>query len=566
MSTELFLVAPASAEAESFAGELARLLDAEPAAALFLPRGDRDDESYRAFVSAILPIAQPHDCAVLVDNDAALAKELGADGVHITLGITAVRNAIELLKPDMIVGVGALHSHHDAMMKAEAGADYVFFGDLEAGAALPEDIDTARWWAETFEVPCVLFEAGRDAAGTGAEFAALGPSVFSGTAPVTMRRALAGVMLALALCSLAQAQETTAPTTTVLNTSPSGPVRPTDDAYGAFQRGYYLTALSLALDRAAKDDAAAQTLIAEIYANGLGVPESAAKAASWYALADKNGDANASFALAMMYQNGTGVPTNHDKAAALMERAAAGGLPSAQYNLALLYVQGTHVPPNQQKAAELMAKAADAGLAEAERDYGLMLMQGAGTAPDPRLGASYVRAAAEAGLVDAMVEYATLRYLGRGVDKDIENAASWYQRAANLGNPVAQNRLAILLAAGEGVPKNLEMAAMWRALARRAGLNDPQTDELLKDISPETLAKGEERARIWPDVPESERTPSTTPTQTITIAPDGSMTMSPMEPAADAASEIAPAADGSAAPAGGAPQPADPLPRATTGG
>ena len=39
-----------------------------------------------------------------------------------------------------------------------------------------------------------------------------------------------------------------------------------DDAYGAFQRGYYLTALSLALPRAEKADPAAQTLIAEIYA------------------------------------------------------------------------------------------------------------------------------------------------------------------------------------------------------------------------------------------------------------------------------------------------------------
>ncbi len=178
MSAELFIVAPPNAVAASFSAALQGVLDADPAAALLLPRGDRSDLDYRAFVTAILPIAQSRDCAVLVDNDADLAKTLGADGVHISLGLKAVEQALALLKPDMIVGAGALHSHHDAMVKAEAGVDYVFFGDLDAGTAFPEDIDTARWWAETFEVPCVLFEAGRDAAGTGAEFAALGPSLF----------------------------------------------------------------------------------------------------------------------------------------------------------------------------------------------------------------------------------------------------------------------------------------------------------------------------------------------------------------------------------------------------
>ncbi|MBU1175229.1 MAG: thiamine phosphate synthase [Alphaproteobacteria bacterium] len=183
MTAELFLVAPPDAEAEAFASALAGILDASPAAALYLPRGTRDEAGYRRFAETVLPVAQKRDCAVLVDNDAPLARSIGADGVHVTLGIGAVKEALRLLKPDMIVGAGDLHSRHDAMLKAEAGVDYVFFGDIEAGKAFPEDIDTAGWWAETFEVPCVLFEAGPDAAGTGAEFAALGPSVFAAGAP-----------------------------------------------------------------------------------------------------------------------------------------------------------------------------------------------------------------------------------------------------------------------------------------------------------------------------------------------------------------------------------------------
>ncbi len=179
MSAELFLVAPSDADKERFAAALERVLDADPAAALLLPRGARSETDYRAFVSAVLPLAQARDCAVLVDNDAELARVLGADGVHVSLGLSTLKRALDLLKPDMIIGAGDLFSRHDAMVKAEAGADYVFFGDLAAGKASPGDIENARWWAKTFEVPCVLYEAGRDAGGTGAEFAALGPSVFA---------------------------------------------------------------------------------------------------------------------------------------------------------------------------------------------------------------------------------------------------------------------------------------------------------------------------------------------------------------------------------------------------
>ncbi len=182
MSAELFIIAPADAETEGFVASLGRLLETESASALLLPRGDRSEDAYRAFISAVLPVAQNKDCAVLVESDADLAKSLGADGVHVTGGIKAVNDALNKLKPDMIVGAGDLHSRHDAMQKAEAGVDYVFFGDIEAGTALPEDIETASWWAETFEVPCVIFEAGRDGGGTGAEFAALGPSLFGAEA------------------------------------------------------------------------------------------------------------------------------------------------------------------------------------------------------------------------------------------------------------------------------------------------------------------------------------------------------------------------------------------------
>lgn len=277
-----------------------------------------------------------------------------------------------------------------------------------------------------------------------------------------------------------------------------------DAAYGAYQRGYYLTALDLALPRAEQGDRFAQTLIAEIYANGLGITEDLAKAAGWYRLASEAGDPLATFELALLYNEGRGVPKDRRQAAALFRKAAEAGNVLAKYNLGLLHVEGIYAEPSLTRAAALLREAAEAGVAEARYDYAGMLMEGAGVAPDPAGAAEQFRLAAEAGLVAAQIDYATLLYLGRGVPQDRGAAASWYQRAALSGSPVAQNRYAKLLAVGEGVAPDLETAAMWRALARRQGLTDPQLDRLLSALPAERLAAAEERARFWPSAPPTE--------------------------------------------------------------
>lgn len=323
---------------------------------------------------------------------------------------------------------------------------------------------------------------------------------------------LAHVLIALTLVMLAQPAAAQNNAAEQISDAVFGPRHPTDYAFGAFQRGYFLTALELALPRAEQGDAAAQTLIAEIYARGLGVAQSAERAAGWYQLAANNGDRLAAFELGMLYQDGVGVPRNRQRAAELFRTSAEAGYVPAKYNLALLHVEGVYAEPNLTRAATLMKEAADAELPEALYDYGAMLLEGAGVAPNVTQGADYIRRAAEAGLADAQVDYATLLYLGQGVDRDIEAAARWYAIAAEAGNVVAQNRYAKLLAVGEGITLDLEEAAMWRALARRQGLTDPDLDRLLVSIPAEALARAEERARFWPVTPPSIETIATVPT------------------------------------------------------
>src|SRR5690606_36517161 len=81
-----------------------------------------------------------------------------------------------------------------------------------------------------------------------------------------------------------------------------------DYAYGAFQRGWYLTALALATPRAEAGDAAAQTLVGFLYETGLGIKQDKATAASWYDLATNAGDKRAAIRLGLMMLTGDGVP------------------------------------------------------------------------------------------------------------------------------------------------------------------------------------------------------------------------------------------------------------------
>jgi thiamine-phosphate pyrophosphorylase len=108
--------------------------------------------SLRTFIAS----AGSQNVAVLVENDAALAKTLDADGVHLRAHSHSVDNARKLLGGDKAVGVLCPLTRHDAMEVGEAGASYIAFDDDGAGG-LGEVAAMIRWWDELFEVPCVAW-------------------------------------------------------------------------------------------------------------------------------------------------------------------------------------------------------------------------------------------------------------------------------------------------------------------------------------------------------------------------------------------------------------------------
>lgn len=259
-----------------------------------------------------------------------------------------------------------------------------------------------------------------------------------------------------------------------------------DLAFGAFQRGYYVTALKEALARldANPNDAVAMTLIGVLYRDGTGVRRDLAEAAHWFRLAADRGDREAIFSLGMMQLQGDGIPQDRISALAWLEKAAARDHAGALYNLGIAALQGGSVS-DFKRAADLLRRAAGLGDADAQYALGLMYREGQGVAVDAAQGAQWLASAAGLRHVPAMVEFAIALFNGNGIEKDEAAAFKLFLKAANANNLVAQNRVARLLAAGRGtISKDMVQAMKWHLLARAGGIQDEWLDSLLKTLSP----------------------------------------------------------------------------------
>jgi thiamine-phosphate pyrophosphorylase len=184
MAPQLYLITPAASDPETFPATLMAVLNVAEFSALLVRRGALDDAAYARLAAKLINVGQGAGCAVLLEDDPALAKRLGADGVHVTTGTKAVKDAVAALKPALIVGAGNVRTRHDAMTVGEMDVDYLCFGPLD-GASDTAAAELAEWWAATFEIPAILSDpaaaAGVDS--RGAEFLALSTSVWSAASP-----------------------------------------------------------------------------------------------------------------------------------------------------------------------------------------------------------------------------------------------------------------------------------------------------------------------------------------------------------------------------------------------
>ena len=176
----LYLVTPPVADAQAFSAPLAAAMGVGDVAAVLLRLSEADERTQINRVKTLVPVVQEKGAALLLDGHADLVARSGADGAHLS-GSDAFTAALQQLKPERIAGAGGLATRHDAMTVAEAGADYVMFGEPNAAGERPSFAaieERIAWWAEVFEAPCVAYAASEQEVAplvkAGADFVALG--------------------------------------------------------------------------------------------------------------------------------------------------------------------------------------------------------------------------------------------------------------------------------------------------------------------------------------------------------------------------------------------------------
>jgi thiamine-phosphate pyrophosphorylase len=181
----LYLATPLVDDPSALVTGLPGLLAGADIAAVLLRLAVTDQRSMIARVKTLAPAIQTTGAALLLDGCVELVARAGADGAHLT-GIAALEEALPSLKPDRIAGLGGLATRHDSMIAGELGADYVLFGEPDAGGQRPSVDAVAErldWWAELFEPPCIGYAASREEAyafaRAGADFVLVGDAVWS---------------------------------------------------------------------------------------------------------------------------------------------------------------------------------------------------------------------------------------------------------------------------------------------------------------------------------------------------------------------------------------------------
>lgn len=164
-SPELYaILETGAARADAASAALDALLTAHPVASVLLrpASGTIFDAS---LVKTLVTRAQKQGVAVLIADDANLARMVKADGLHVSWSKDIVKDfraAREVLGERAMIGADAGRSRDDAMQLGEDGADYVAFGIPahveDRATAEDRQLNLIDWWSEIFEVPCVAFD------------------------------------------------------------------------------------------------------------------------------------------------------------------------------------------------------------------------------------------------------------------------------------------------------------------------------------------------------------------------------------------------------------------------
>lgn len=198
---QLYLISPLEVGG-AFPDRLARALDAGPVAAFQFRVKDVAEHEAARLAGPLQRICADREVAFIVNDSIALAKRLGADGVHLGQQDGSVADARARLGKAAQIGVTCHDSRHLAMEAGEAGADYVAFGAFFPSSTKDTkhvaEPDLLSWWSRLFELPCVAI-GGITAANcgplvaAGADFLAVSHAVWGGDEAEGVRALVAAI-------------------------------------------------------------------------------------------------------------------------------------------------------------------------------------------------------------------------------------------------------------------------------------------------------------------------------------------------------------------------------------
>lgn len=187
-SCQLYLISPLDLGG-TFPQRLERALDGGVVAAFQFRVKGIDEHEAAKLAEPLQRICGDAGCAFIVNDSVALARRLGADGVHLGQQDGSVAEARERLGREAQIGVTCHASRHLAMEAGEAGADYVAFGAFFPSPTKSSEhranCELIEFWSAVFEIPCVAIGGITPAncaplVSAGADFLAVSHAVWGG--------------------------------------------------------------------------------------------------------------------------------------------------------------------------------------------------------------------------------------------------------------------------------------------------------------------------------------------------------------------------------------------------
>lgn len=188
------------------------------------------------------------------------------------------------------------------------------------------------------------------------------------------------------------------------------------------------------LEKAAADDAAAQTAIGVYYLDGETVGRDYELAMQWFKKAAKQNDSSAEFYIGLMYSEGLGLKRDYITALEWYEKSAAQNDPKGFYGIGLLYYRGKGIKRDYTTALGYFQHAASLGYSDAYAYLGIIYEKGLDVEKQLDTAFQYNYLGAENGSLLAQYNLSRMYYKGRGVEKDMILAYKWIAISRYMGN------------------------------------------------------------------------------------------------------------------------------------